>query len=214
MWYNIAMNGYDFDDTIYKGNSMCRFSIFCTLRLPYLILFTPVLLLAVFLRGLRILNKNRYLHLISLYVALVPHAERFASKFWDRNMSRIKGWYLKERRDDDVVISASPHFLVAEACKRLGVNCIATDLSPKNAKLNREHCYGKQKVVVYKEVYGDAPLATYYSDSLSDTPMFKFADKGYFVCDDEVVLLYENGQKILPCNNKRQLREYIRAQNK
>ena len=208
------MNGYDFDDTIFRGNSMCRFAIFCTLRLPYLILFLPLLLIAVILRGVRILNKNRYLHLISLYVALVPHAERFAARFWDRNIKRIKKWYLQQQHASDVVISASPQFLVEEACKRIGVKCIATDLSPKNAKLNRQHCYGEQKVVVYKENYGEQQLDTYYSDSLSDTPMFKFAQRGYFVYGEETLLLYENGQKLIPCKSKRQLRRYILAENK
>ena len=184
------MNGYDFDDTIFKGNSMRRFSIFCALRLPYLILFVPVLLLACILRVLRILNKNRYLHMISLFVALVPNVEMFVVKFWDKNIKRIKPWYLAQRRDDDIIISASPFFLVNEACRRLGVRCIATNLG-KNAHLTGEHVYGSVKVSAYTSVYGDAPLATYYSDSMSDTPMFKFAQRGYFVKGNKVRLLYE-----------------------
>lgn len=208
------MNGYDFDDTILNGNSMVRFSLFCTLRLPYLILFIPVLILAFLLHTLRILNKNRYLHMISVFVALVPHAERFASKFWDKNMKHVKGWYLEQRRDDDVVISASPQFLVGEACKRLGIRCIGSPLSPRSARLHGEHCYAENKVDTYKEVFGDTPLATYYSDSLSDTPMFMLAERGYFVYRESALLLYENGQKVLPFKTKRQLRKYLRAQNK
>ena len=208
------MNGYDFDDTILKGNSMLRFSLFCTARLPYLILFIPVLFVASLLHGLRILNKNRYLHMISLFVALVPRTERFAAKFWDKNMKHIKQWYLDQRRDDDVVVSASPQFLVGEACRRLGIKCVGTQLSPKSARLHGEHVYAEQKVEMYKAVFGDTPLATYYSDSLSDTPMFKLAEKGYFVNGNDVLLLYENGEKVVPCKNKRQLRKYLRAQNK
>ena len=136
------MNSYDFDDTILKGNSMFRFSLFCTLRLPYLLLFIPVLFIAFFMRQLRILNKNRYLHMVSLFVALVPCTEKFASKFWDRNLKHIKKWYLAQKRDDDVVVSASPQFLVGEACRRLGIGCIGTKLSPKSARLHGEHCYG------------------------------------------------------------------------
>ena len=190
------MNGYDFDDTIFRGNSMRRFSIFCTLRLPYLILFAPVLLLAFLLRAVRILNKNRFLHMISLFVALVPNAEKFAAKFWDKNIKRIKPWYLKQRRDDDIIISASPFFLINEACKRLGVGCIATKLSPRNARLTGKHCYGAEKVKMYREQFGDTPLATYYSDSMSDMPLFLFAEKGYFVKGNEITQLYENGEQI------------------
>ena len=214
IWYNDAMNGYDFDDTILKGNSMVRFSLFCTLRLPYLILFIPVLIVAFLLRAVRILSKNRYLHMISWFVVLVPCTERFASKFWDRNLKHIKQWYLDQRLDDDVVISASPQFLAGEACRRLGIRCVGTQLSPKSARLHGEHVYAEQKVEMYKAVFGDKPLATYYSDSLSDTPMFKLAEKGYFVDGNNVLLMYQNGEKVVPCKNKRQLRRYLRAQNK
>ena len=213
MCYNNGMNGYDFDDTILKGNSMVRFSMFCSLRLPYMILFIPVLIVAFLLRAMRILNKNRYLHMISWFVALVPNTERFVEKFWDRNMKHIKAWYLAQRRDDDVVVSASPQFLVGEACRRLGIRCVASPLST-NARLCGEHIYAEQKVEKYKMLFGDENLSTYYSDSLSDTPMFQFAERGYFVSGNDVLLLYENGQKLLPYNNKRQLRRYLRAQNK
>ena len=212
MCYNSVMNGYDFDDTILKGNSMVRFSMFCTLRLPYLIVFIPVLLVACLLRVVRILNKNRYLHMISWFVALVPRAEKFANKFWDKNMKHIKSWYLAQRSDDDLVISASPQFLAGEACRRLGIRCVGSPLSPKSARLHGEHVYAEQKVQTYKDNFGDEPLATYYSDSLSDTPMFEFAEKGYFVSGEDVILLYENGQKLLPYKSRRQLRRYIRAQ--
>ena len=213
LWYNKDMNGYDFDDTILKGNSMFRFSLFCAARLPYLVLFIPVLFVASLLRGVRILNKNRYLHMLSWFVALVPHTEKFASKFWDKNMKHIKQWYLDQRRDDDVVISASPQFLAGEACRRLGIRCVGSPLSPRSARLHGEHCYAENKVDTYKEVFGDTTLATYYSDSLSDTPMFELAEKGYFVHGDNVMLLYENGQKVVPFKNKRQLRKYMRNEN-
>ena len=211
--YNYCMNGYDFDKTIFKGNSMCRFSVFCTLRLPYLILFAPILLVAFLMRFVRILDKNRYLHMISWFVALIPRTEKFAAKFWDRNMKNIQPWYLNQRLDDDLIITASPEFLVGEACRRLGVRCLGMQLSPRSARMYGDHCYGEFKVGRYREAFGDAPLATYYSDSLSDTPMFKLADQGYFVHGDNVLLLYEKGQRLLPYKTKHQLRRYIRTQN-
>lgn len=189
------MNGYDFDETIFRGNSMRRFSIFCTLRLPYLLIFLPILLLALILRGVRILNKNRYLFMLAWFIALVPHADRFAVKFWDRNIKRIKSWYIAIKRDDDVIVSASPYFLINEACKRLGVKCIATDLDT-HARLRGQHCHGKYKVTYFKEQYPDVKLATYYSDSYSDTPMWKFADCGYLVKGDKIRLVYQDGQKV------------------
>ncbi len=186
------MSSYDFDDTIFRGNSMRRFSFFCTLRLPYLILYLPVVLVALFLRALRILNKNIYLLLLDSFVVFVPHAEKFVVKFWDKNIGRIKPWYLAQRQDSDVIVSASPNFLIAEACKRLGVRCIATDISTK-AKLNGKHCHGAYKVEMFRRVYGDVPPEAYYSDSFSDKPMWQFSHLGYHVKGNSVKLVYRDG---------------------
>lgn len=208
------MNGYDFDDTILKGNSMGRFSLFCAVRLPYLIIFVPVLIFAAFLYVLRIISRYRYLYWISLFVVLVPHVDKFVAKFWDKNMKHIKRWYLAQKRDDDLIISASPQFLAGEACKRLGVTCIGTPLSQYDGKLSGKQCYSAQKVEIYKEKLGDTPLETFYSDSLTDIPMFKLAKKGYFVNGEKVLLVYENGQELVPCKSKIQLRRYMRKQSK
>lgn len=189
------MNGYDFDDTIFRGNSMRSFSLFCLVRLPYLVLYLPVILTALLLRGLRILNKNVYLLLLEGFVVFVPHVQRYVNKFWDRNMRRIKDWYLAAKRDDDVVVSATPYFVVGEACRRLGVRCVATDFSPKG-KLTGKHCHGKYKVKYFTEQTGETSLAAYYSDSRSDAPMWRFAEKGYLVKGDRIIPVYEHGVKI------------------
>ena len=189
------MNGYDFDNTILNGNSTRRFAFFCTARLPYLVIMVPVILLAFILRGLRIISMNRYLHMLEWFIALVPNVDRYVIKFWDKNMKHIKSWYLNQRCDDDIVISASPYFLVNEACKRLGITCICTNLDTR-ARLHSKHVYGEEKVAAYKTVCGDKPLATYYSDSMTDVPMFKFAERGYFVKGHKVTLLYENGVRL------------------
>ena len=190
------MNGYDFDNTILHGNSTRRFAFFCTVRFPYLIILVPVIVIGSILRGLHILSHNRYLHILDWFIALVPNTERYVVKFWDKNMKHIKPWYLEQKREDDIVISASPYFIVVEACKRLGISCIATNLDTR-ARLNgHKHVYGEEKVSTYKAIYGDKPLATYYSDSMSDTPMFEFAERGYFVKGHKVTLLYENGEPV------------------
>ena len=195
MWYNIVMNGYDFDNTILHGNSTRRFAFFCAARFPYLVLLVPFVLFVFLLRALRIINMNRYLHMLEWFLVFVPNVDKLVIKFWDKNMKHIKSWYLEQKRDDDVVISASPYFLVSEACRRLGVNCIATDVDTR-ARLHSPHVFGEVKVTAYKNVYGDQPLASYYSDSMTDVPIFKLAEKGYFVKGNEVSLLYDNGEPV------------------
>lgn len=190
------MNGYDFDDTIFKGNSFFKFSFYCLWRLPYLIIFAPLQIVAVILRALRIINKNTYLWALGLYVALVPNVSKHVNAFWDKNMRNVKGWYLRQRKDDDVIVSASPAYLICEVAKRLGLRYIASEINAKTGAVNGVHCHGQSKVDSFCNACPDVKLATYYSDSLTDVPMFKFAGKGYLVKGDKITLLYQDGKKV------------------
>lgn len=196
------MNSYDFDDTIYKGNSFRRFFGYCLLRLPYLLLFTPVILVAVVLRALKILDKNTYLTWLGAFVVFVPNVQKKVTKFWDKELCRIKSWYIAQRRDDDVIVSASPAYLVEEACRRLGVKCIATNVDVRTARVDGVHCYGVDKVLRFKGAnLGGAPL-TYYSDSWSDEPMFAYAHEGWLVKGDVRTRVYVDGTKLADKHTK------------
>ena len=95
------MNGYDFDKTIFHGNSVRRFCIFCCVRLPYLWLLLPELLLAVILYGLKIIGKDAFLRMLEVFVLFVPCKKRFVNKFWDKNFKHVKSWYLQTKQPDD-----------------------------------------------------------------------------------------------------------------
>lgn len=191
------MNGYDFDNTIYKGNSFRRFFFFCLLRLPYLVLYIPIQLFAWILYVLHIIGKHAFLRVLERFVMFVPNKTKFVNKFWKKNIKRVKSWYLNQRKDDDVVVSASPQYLVEVACEQLGVKCIASDVNIKTGKTQGKHCHDKYKPIFFKNVNGETPLETYYSDSMTDTPMFKLANRGYFVKGDKITLIYENGKRII-----------------
>ncbi len=195
IWYNNFMNGYDFDKTILKGNSVRRFFCYCWARLPYLFIYLPVLLCAVIFK--RCVSSDTYYNMLTYFVKLVPNKQKFVVRYWDKHINKIKQWYFKQQKEDDIIISASPDYLVNEACKRIGVKCIATPVDLKTSKvLGGKHCYGKNKPDFYREVFGDTPLETFYSDSMSDEPMFKLAKRGYLVQGDKITLIYENGEML------------------
>lgn len=186
------MNGYDFDETILKGNSVRRFFLYCWARLPYLFIYLPVLLAAVIFK--RCLSSNAFYNMLTYFVKLVPNKEKFVRKYWDKHINKIQRWYLDQQRDDDIIISASPLYLVEEACNRIGARCIATPVDLKTSKvIGGNHCYGTQKPIFYRQQFGDAPLETFYSDSMSDEPMFKLAKRGYLVKGDKITLIYQDG---------------------
>lgn len=190
------MNAYDFDKTILKGNSVQRFFFFCALRLPYLWLLMPFFLVALLLRLLHIISYERFLRALECFVLFVPRKEKFVQNFWNSNIRHIKQWYLDVREDNDLIISASPYYEISVVCNRLNVQYLCSVSNPKTYLVQGPHCYGEQKVIQYKKHFGDTPPETYYSDSMSDVPMFKFAKRGYLVKGNKITLVYENGERV------------------
>ena len=181
------MNAYDFDKTIYPGDSATHFWWYCVRRHPRAVSSA--------LRALGPLSKGLTGRLSrgdvkqALYTCLryMPDPEKEVKAFWDGHIRRIYPWYLSRRRDDDLIISASPAFLIEEACRRLGVRCLATTMDPATGRIHGENCRGEEKVRRFRTAFGSAAVEEFYSDSLSDRPMMELAERGYLVKNGAVV---------------------------
>lgn len=176
------MNVYDFDKTIYPMDSASHFWRWCVARYPAALLAIPAAApaLPAFLRGdpaARGTLKERFFS----FLRYVPDPERAASDFWDENFCRIYPWYLAQKRPDDLVISASPYFLIGEVCRRLEIRCIATDMDPATGKLRGPNCWGAEKPVRFRAEYPDATVDGFWSDSFSDRPMMDLARSAYLM---------------------------------
>ena len=117
----------------------------------------------------------------------IPDADAMAARFWDEHFALIFPWYLDRRRDDDVIVSASPSFLVGEACRRLGVRCLGTEMDRRTGRLLSPNCRGAEKIRRFREACGDAPVEEFYSDSYADRPMMELAESAYLMKNGAVV---------------------------
>ena len=175
------MNLYDFDHTIYPGDSTLDFWRFCLLRHPGALLSLPGAVLYGGLFRLGLCSRETFKGRFYRFLRHVPNAEREAEAFWDRNLSRIYPWYLERRRGDDLILSASPEFLIRPACRRLGVEGIATQVSPETGALRGPTRRGEEKAVRLRRARPEALVEEFYSDSLSDTPLARLALRAYLV---------------------------------
>ena len=181
------MNAYDFDKTIYPGDSATHFWWWCVRRHPAAL--ASVLRAAAPAAGILTGRLSRGALKQSLYSCLryLPDAQKEAEAFWDEHIDRIYPWYRERKRPDDLIISASPAFLIEEACRRLEVACLATPMDTKTGRILGENCRGEEKVRRFREAYGDKNVEEFYSDSLSDRPMMELAEKGYLVKNGAVL---------------------------
>lgn len=183
------MNVYDFDKTIYPGDSATHFWLFCVSRHPA----AALSLLRAVPPGLRALtgrlSRGELKQSMYSFLARLPDPEGEVRAFWDSHIDRIYPWYLARKRPDDLVISASPDFLIGEACRRLQIRYMATPMDPATGRLLGPNCRDAEKPVRYRDTYGAEPVEEFYSDSLSDLPMMELAERGYLVKNGAVVRL-------------------------
>ena len=117
------------------------------------------------------------------FLRFVPDPDREIKEFWDEHECMISEWYLKQKRPDDLIISASPEFIVKPMTDQLGVRLIATQFDIKEGRIIGTSCYGKNKTLALIEsgIYPEEPIDNFYSDSISDTPLALCADHAFLI---------------------------------
>lgn len=181
------MNAYDFDNTIFRGDSTARFLAFCARRYPRVWRHAPAILGAGALFLLGKVEKTAFKQKMFEFLQDVPDVEAAVSAFWQKNARRVRAWYQAQRREDDVIVSASPEFLLAPIAAQLGARLIASRVDPFTGQYDGENCHGAEKVRRFQAEFGGARPDAFYSDSLSDAPMARLATRAYLVCGERVL---------------------------
>lgn len=181
------MNVYDFDGTIYRGDSSVDFYAYCLKRRPQLLMGLPRFFVHCVLYKLGKISKRELKEVYFHFLTKLDDAEGFVRQFWNRNEDRIKHWYLQQKSEDDVVITASPEFLVSEICTRLGIHSlIATQVDIHSGRFLSENCHDEEKVKRFRKEFPDSRPTAFYSDMQSDLPMARLAERAYLVEDDQI----------------------------
>lgn len=181
------VNAYDFDNTIFRGDSTARFLAFLLRKKPALTRFVFVWAWAAAKYALRLTDKTRMKQKIYSVFSRVEDMDALVEKFWKGNASRVKRFYLEGRRPDDIVISASPEFLLRGICADLGVGLlIASRVDPATGGYDGLNCHGKEKVRRLREAAPDVEIGEFYSDSHSDEPMARIAKRAFIVKGDRI----------------------------
>lgn len=183
------MNVYDFDKTIYDGDSTVDFYKFCIRRSPGLLRYTFRQGAGLVLYALGIYDKTRLKECFFSFLRGVRQPERMVRAFWDVHIDKIQPWYIRQMQADDVIISASPAFLLQEAMRRVGsATVIASVVDISTGRYTGTNCYGQEKVRRFTELYPDGVIHAFYSDSLSDAPLGRMAQESFLVKGDTLCL--------------------------
>lgn len=189
------MRVFDFDGTIYDGESLFDLYLYSARHDPKVFRFiAPVLRYAVkYKLGRATLEQMEYGvdRMAEGYLTELNRSRRVASveqlvnDFWDRNYPRIKPWYQPE--PDDVILTASFDLTVGEACRRLGVrNLVASKVDLETMRVTYLN-FNTNKARRFRELYGpDAVVDEFYTDSKFDQPMIDMARRAFMVKGDTI----------------------------
>lgn len=180
------MNVYDFDGTIYEGDSSLDFFKFFIKKDPKILTFTPAVLKIIddyrktTIRFDAIIEK--YGHVITDYVAKhnldIP---ALYEEFWATHEHKIKPFYKEIQKEDDLIITASPSISMDIICPRIGVkHWLGTELDPKTGAFNRG-CFREVKIDFFREAYPDGVIDDFYTDSMNDEFLFPYAKRVFWV---------------------------------
>ena len=182
------MNVYDFDKTIYKGDSTLDFYLYCLKKQPLLILLFPIQIYGFLLYKLGIYRKVQFKEKFYIFIKFLKNREERLVSFWELHQARIQEWYFHQQQPDDCIITASPRFLLEPICKVLNIqHLIASEVEFTSGKCISENCYGEEKVVRFNEEFPNAVVELFYSDSLTDAPMANLSRKSFGVVGEDIV---------------------------
>lgn len=181
------MNVYDFDNTIYDGESLVDFFVFCMKKKPSLIWYLPLLIYTLVLYKFRLLSIPKIYKLSSkissVAISNKDHIDELVEQFWKKNRSKLKPKFLEMLTAEDVIITGSPRILIFGIISELKVlpsNVICSEFD-LNTGCFEFICLRENKVGAFTKKYSEAHIENFYTDSLNDIPMMRLAKHSYLV---------------------------------
>jgi phosphoserine phosphatase len=187
------MNVYDFDNTIYDGESGMDIFLFFLKLDPLGVAKYAGKFMEGFIKyktnKIKIEDvKNEYGYMLKEYLAKVENLEQRLEEFWDKNQKKIKPFYEKVRKDDDIIVSACPEPMLKIMLKRMGIDesrMIGTEVDLATGEIGRVN-YRENKAKAFKELFPDAEIDDFYTDSMSDESMMAMAKRVFMVDGDKI----------------------------
>lgn len=179
------MKVFDFDNTIYEGESMVDFFYFILEKKEELKKYKP--LVSKFLKlyehnllpiGLvkRVINKYKGEASFS-----TKNLDKYIDEFWKLHINKLNKEMLNKVSKEDVIMTASVNILIDPIKDKLKTKNIYTSLVDIENKELLFLCYKDNKVDKFKEIYKDTMIDELYTDSYADKPLMSISKKVFLV---------------------------------
>ena len=179
------MKVFDFDNTIYRGESSIDLALYMMKNNKMIIRFVPSIFINLVRYKLCLISLEQMENIINEFCASVMGSKdelpAIIDGFWRTHADRLDPRILKRIRPQDIIITAGPDVLIEGIKERLGTdNIIASKIDPDTGKIIYLN-YKDNKVKRYRELYGDRPIDALYTDSYNDRALMDISDRVYLV---------------------------------
>lgn len=179
------MKAFDFDDTLYRGESSIDYVLFMIKKNKKIILWIPKILFGLIQYKLCLISKEKIENQINDFLKFViKDKEEIANQvreFWEKFSRNLNQELINTITNDDVIITASPSFLIEGIKNRLGTANLICSEFDLDKKCVLYFNFGENKVKKFYEVHGNSKIECFYTDSYNDKSMMDISDKVFLV---------------------------------
>ncbi len=181
---------YDFDGTIYDGDSSIDFIKFLINKKKSIILFIPKMIIYFIKYKLKLISKERMKECFFEVLTKFDNIDDLIKEFWNKNENKIKDFFKnKKNHKNDIIASASPIFLLEPIAKKYKVkDLFASPIDKNTGKYSGLNCHGVEKVKLINKKYPKSTIKCMYSDDENaDKPLLDLAENSYIVKKDKII---------------------------
>ena len=179
------MQVFDFDNTIYHGESTFDFAMFIIKRKKSLLKCAPGITLLLIKYKRCKMNALEFQTELEKFTGPFLQNKEFIKKsvqdFWQKNRKKLDQNIIKKIKKHDVILTCSPSFLIKEIENDLNTkNIVATEIDIDEGKIHFLN-FGKNKVKIFQEKFPKKKIQTVYTDSYNDKALMDVAKNVYLV---------------------------------
>lgn len=174
---------YDFDKTIYDGDSSIDFFKFCFINYIRVWKYIPLIVFNLILYMVNAISAKKFKERFFSFLIEFDNVDELVESFWLLNKNKIYKYFDDQINLDNrlpiYIISASPEFLLYGYTKNINnLYLIATKMDKKTGKIYGENCKGNEKL---NRLPKNIKMIKFFSDSYSDRFLAAKADNS-FIC--------------------------------
>jgi len=183
------MQVFDFDNTIYNGESAVDFSTLLFKKNYKLIIYLPTALKIGIKYKLCNLDKEEFNYSINKLSSLFYDNKDLIKKesviFWENNKNKLNKNVIKLINKDDVIVTSTFNFIIDPIKNILPTkNIICSDIDLDNRCINSLN-FREDKVINFRKLYKE-DIDNFYTDSYNDKPLMNISENVFLVRNNKI----------------------------